>query len=281
MEQDLPHGMPEILRDFAGSLKRHTSESKVTEGLIYAHRDTDGSLVRGQPVQIRPWDWIEHLGDASSVEGQKAGDEAGSSKLEVKNNTSLPLEWFEAKPLGERIRHWASDSPEARFEHIFEDDFVSESVYERDWREARVGLPKLRHSPSANERFGVGSSSRRGSTPDSQRRRSSRSGSRRGSPALSVRTSVASRSSANPPSATPSTRRTQSPAIEKGVSAVDVIDVDALANKAFGKRKASAAQVDDDDDVIIIESTNDSKKGKGRAGKTVSSKTTRVRGKRK
>lgn len=272
--------MPEILRDAAGSLMPHKSECSVTEGLMYAHRDADGNLVPGPPVQIRPWDWIEHLGDAPTVEGQNASDEAGPSKSEVKNNTSLPLELFNAKPLGEHVRHWAEDTPEARFEHVFEDDLASESVYERDWRESRVGLPKLRHSPAVHERFG----SRRNPTPDSQRRGSSRSGSRGGSPALSIRTSVASRSSANPPSATSSARRTQSPVIEKGGSAVDVIDVDAFVSKATGKRKASVAQVDDgDDDVIIIESTSDSKKGKGRAGKTVSSKTTtaKQRGKRK
>ncbi|KLO13572.1 hypothetical protein SCHPADRAFT_873833 [Schizopora paradoxa] len=281
IEVNLPRGMPEILQDASISLRRFKSESKVTEGLVYAHRDAEGNLVRGQPVQIRPWDWIEHLGDAPSVEGQKTSDEAGPSKLDVKNNASLPLELFEAKPLGEQVRQRTSDSPEARFEHIFEDDFMSESVYERDWREARIGLPSLRHSPALNDRFGSGS--KRNSTPDSQRRGSSRSGSRRGSPALSIRTSVASRSSANPPSASSSTRRTQSPAIDRGVSTAEPIDVDAFTSKASGKRKASAAQVDDDDDVIFIEGPSDSRKGKGKAGKTVSSKTTssKQRGKRK
>lgn len=286
--------MPKVYCNLIRSLLRYTPQNLPTADIVYAFRDDDGVLHPGPPVQMRPWEWIESLGDApplDSKEQQKEAEEMERSKAKymVRNNTSIPLEMFGARMTGEAIRRMGAEGSISdvgeRMRSYFEDDLSSESIYERDWRESRVGLPQIQPSGSGNH---VASENGSTTTKEPMHRRGT-PGSHRGSPALSIHTSLTSRSTrSGPPSATSSARRTQSPVISGRGDPMDVdLPPGTAGSSRAGKRKASAADIADAayDQSMLDEASG--KRGKGKsvsgkttsktAGKTTAAKTTRKR----
>ena len=264
-------------RDVAETLLKYTLKNLPTDGLAYAYRDSDGILHPSAPVQLRPWEWIENPGDPPATDDKQKRTEA-SSKYLIKNNTSISLEMFGARPTGEEVRKTGSENAKddlgERMKSYFEEDLNSESVYERDWRESRLWTDHRHVSRLKAGEEGEAESS------GSKKRRAT-PGSHRGSPALSIHTTVGSRSSRSGPPSASSSRRTQSPVVG---SRGDPMDVDQLAGSSAraGKRKASVVEVIDVDNDVVITGES-SRKGKGKTvagkttGKTVGGKTTRKR----
>ncbi|PCH43895.1 hypothetical protein WOLCODRAFT_138657 [Wolfiporia cocos MD-104 SS10] len=127
---DLPAGMPPAYRARFRTLLPHFALNAAVDGLAYATRDpSTGALTLTQPVQNRPWEWTEFLGDVPP-----GGEEHDMDPFVVKNSASLNLELFEARATGERLIN--SDEPAAVY--AFQDSLSSESVFMRDWRETRV-----------------------------------------------------------------------------------------------------------------------------------------------
>ncbi|KAH8119597.1 hypothetical protein DFH11DRAFT_1501865 [Phellopilus nigrolimitatus] len=294
-----PTNMLTEYRDLIGTLNKHVPQNLPIAGLVYAVRDSEGVLQQGAPVQMRPWEWIESLGDAPPADDKEKQREAEErerlgTKYYVRNNTSIPLEMFGARLTGEGVRTLGTgaegtvSSTGERLLSLFEDDLASESMYERDWRESRVGTEGRGESSGSSRMHGDGNGGHGPANAQvkEQARHRGTPGSHRGSPALSIHTSLGSRSSiGGPPSAASSARRTQSPVV---ASKGDPMDVDPTpstgGNSKSAKRKASAAGVVlDDDEKVVGESS--SKKGKAKAasgrsttksvGKMIPGKTTR------
>lgn len=279
---EFPPSMLSENRELASTLLTYTPQNQPTDGLAYATRDSDGALHISSAVQARPWEWIENLGDLPPLdtkEKQKEVEERERSKAKyiVKNNTSIPLDWFGAKLTGEGIRKTGAESKKGdigeRMKSYFEEDLAAESIYERDWRERRLWTDQRTGGRDKGEGIGEGQgTNKRRGTP----------GSHRGSPALSIHTTVGSRSTRSGPPSASSSRRTQSPVIASRGEPMDV-DQPAVSNTRSGKRKASAVDVADDDDDVVIVGESSLRKGKGKttagktASKTVGGKTTRKR----
>ncbi|KAI5116750.1 hypothetical protein M0805_001608 [Coniferiporia weirii] len=298
-----PINMPRDYRDLVGTLSKHTPQNPLIADLVYVTRDADGVLRPGTPVQMRPWEWIESLGDPPPTDAKEIQREAeereklGATRHPVRNNTSIPLEAFGARATGESVRRLGMGMDGApphtgeRLRSLFEDDLSAESMYERDWRESRTAVSAQARGESS--RGGVaahGEGDEQGSTQTrEQPHRRGTPGSHRGSPALSVRTSLGSRSSVGgPPSAASSARRTESPALTARGDPMDVDPTPSAGGSTKGKRKAAAAGVATEDDDVVIVGESSSKRGKTRgvsgksvstrgSGKTLSGKTTRKR----
>lgn len=232
--------------------------------------------------------------DAKEKEKEQEEKEKLKTNYLVRNNTSIPLEAFDARFTGEGIRHLGAeggpDRMEEKMKSYFEEDIVSESMYEREWREGRLNDGLDHDNDSMKRDSGLGqeqgqkeSSGRSKGTPSS--------GSHRSSPALSAHTTSGMRSSVGvgPPSASSSVRRTQSPTVS---SRGDPMDVDSQIggdNRSIeitiaGKRKASTAGIPlDEEPATASDEAAIPKKGRGRVtsgkttGKTVTAKTTRKR----
>ncbi|KAL5506968.1 SRB8 [Sanghuangporus vaninii] len=259
---DIPVNLSPEYRELIRTLERHAPHCPDVADLVYSSRDGDGNLQPGASVQMRPWEWIESLGDpplldAKDVQKEAEEKERRGLRYLVRNNTSIPLELFATHALGEGARRLGLGSAESssgkdeQLRGLFEDDLAAESIYEREWKDSRVGFtcPGESTEDSKSRADGDVEPSRRG-TPTS----------RRTSPALSVHTSHGGASSAaGPPSATSSSRRTQSPSL----AGREVIDVDALfsGGSAKGKRKASSAGLEEGE-VIVIQDNSAKKKAR-------------------
>lgn len=113
---------------------------------MHAHRDASGHLVYGAPIQNRPWEWVDNLGEPAVEEDAHRWQEGP-----FKNASSLSLELFEACRTGEHIprpsllrdttKHDNREDNYMRLEgdvRSFEDGLSTESIYRRDWRETRL-----------------------------------------------------------------------------------------------------------------------------------------------
>ena len=270
---EISFDMIDDLRHAALTLLRYETRHLPVDDLVYASKNSDGVVQSWSSVQMRPWEWIEHIGDPPE-EGGVDNRTTPRESHSIRNNTSMPLEWFNVRLTGERVYNSRSkDEPAINY---FEDDLVSESMYERDWREGRVGP-----EPDISERnsHSVEDEEKESGVPtrvDHERRVTPHLHTRRGaSPALSsIRMGAGSRSSVASTS-----RRTQSPVVGTN-SSKDAMDVDQSSMPAPAvptKRKASIVDLtlDDDDSQVTTESGNDGRKGKEKtvAGKTVLGKT--------
>lgn len=143
---ELPTDLPSEYYRQLCTLLPHLPPNDVVTNLIHAHRDTSGQLVYGAPVQNRPWEWIENLGEPAVEE-----DAHRWRQGPFKNASSLSLELFAARRTGEHIphpnitrdttKHDAHEKKNLRLEgdvRSFEDGLSAESIYRRDWRETRL-----------------------------------------------------------------------------------------------------------------------------------------------
>jgi hypothetical protein len=113
------------------------------KGLFMAKRAAPNSnrLILGDPVQARPWDWTTYAAVSSRISDSKTTASSTSPLPTLPNNTSISLEHFIVRTTGERARSRVPvkiDRVEAELRNTY-DRFHSESMYERDWREGRVG----------------------------------------------------------------------------------------------------------------------------------------------
>ncbi|KAK7692890.1 hypothetical protein QCA50_004525 [Cerrena zonata] len=253
--QTLPLDMPlEYQRQFRSMLS-FVSPNPAVASLAYVSQDPSGQTSI-TPVQNRPWDWTEHLGEPSPTES-KPEDKDKEEPTIIKNSASLPLELFAARTTGEQI---VIHDDDARTEYAittFQDDVASGSVFHRDWRETRA--PHLLHPDRAELDDEVGPlPTFKGMVQGTGERHSN---SRRPSPASSIR----SRGSAGrPPSGLSSHRQSPSNLTRfTGSTAGDAIDVDSLDFSATGSKRKSAPS---DDEIEIIEGPVplDSRRAKGK-----------------
>ncbi|KAG9310729.1 hypothetical protein JVU11DRAFT_9332 [Chiua virens] len=96
LSTDIPTGYYRQLFTFLPQLP----PNKIVTDLVHAHRDISGRIVFGAPVQNRPWEWIENLGEPAVEEDAHRWQEGP-----FKNTPSLSLELFAARRTGEHIPH--------------------------------------------------------------------------------------------------------------------------------------------------------------------------------
>ena len=247
----------EYRRHFRAFLS-HVPQNPTVAHLAYVSQEPNGptNIV---PVQNRPWEWTEHLGEASPTE-PKPEDKDKDEPVTIKNSGSLPLELFGAKVTGERVLTHHKDARTEFTMSTFQDDVASGSVYQRDWRETRA--PHLLHPDRAEQEDEVGPLPTFKSMVQGSGERHSNS--RRPSPASSIR----SRGSAGRHSSVLSSHRQSPSGLTRftGSTAGDPIDVDSLdfstASQVGGKRKS--VPIDDDIEIVDgpIPSTSKGTKGK-------------------
>ncbi|KIY71093.1 hypothetical protein CYLTODRAFT_419101 [Cylindrobasidium torrendii FP15055 ss-10] len=258
---DLDHDIPpEEVKRLRSLLSTRLSIAKVAN-LASVRRDNSGHLVDDGPVINRPWEWIEHIGepvaDAKELEREKDEKRRLKTNCLVKNTGSLPLETFGARVTGDAILESRTEDPIIENAlRTFEDGVSTDSVFKRDWREARLpSLEEEASSASGAARKGKASTS---GMQQQQHEAVFSPGGHRSSPTASTQSWTSGRRG--------------SPNVHS--SASEVIDVDALPyplpNRTGTKRKATASV--SDDEVVIIEgplpSSSKSKKGKSVASKT-------------
>ena len=267
--RNLPSGMPTECRNRIRTLLPYVDLNPTVEGLALASKDASGEYANLQPVQNRPWEWTENLGDHSPLDS-RAEEKPVAERSPIKNMASLPLELFSARATGERIIEQDQSGADPRIEgnlRMLQEGLSGESIFERDWRESRVRLESP-DSSKAEQEDDVGplpSFPAHSQTLTSDRRSSSRKPSptssvrSRGSAAGIPQTSIAGGSSLR-----------QSPFLNKfsGSTAGDPIDVDSLdvpsttTHSTSAKRKAVANA--GDDEVEVIEGPVQSKRSKGK-----------------
>lgn len=185
--------MSSTYRDKIRLLLPFTPVSRAVASLSYATRDpTNGSLTPSHPVQNRPWEWTEHLGDPPLGDGldpdhlkEESGQMPGRRAL--KNSGALSLELFDARATGDSVSNTKLDGRARATLHTFEDGLDGDMLFQRAWRESRlevVDSPSTRPRVEDGEAGGV-------ITPGIPRGPASRPGSRGASPSAST----ASRSS--------------------------------------------------------------------------------------
>lgn len=293
--RSLPSDMPLEYRARMRSLLPYVEPNPVVADLVYAPKDTLGTSFNStsgpsssstsdaslMPVQNRPWEWTENLGDISPADVAKENLDTRTQpsiytadhQPVVRNAASLSLDLFGARVIGKYI----SPDTDAQVEgnlRMLQDDLLAESVFKRDFRESRVDPAVV------DAKLGVvtrGAEPDEGSVPAGSDRQPS---SRIASPVGSVR----SRGSMQPPSLPSGSRRTSPVSGQalghsglskvSGSSAGEPIDVDSLdltttnvsGSVAGVKRKAGESE---DDDIEIIE------------GPVAAAQTKRLRGKAK
>lgn len=247
----------------------------------------DGQIQLGAKVQPRPWEWLDYMEEPRAVSTTEEDE-----MPRIRNDTSIPLECFQAHVMAGDHRNEASEADGGTMKRYTKDRLYVETMYERNWKETRVGtLANTGGHPTGSRASGVADDAQ--SSEDEESRRSQPQGRRAGyldtsaMPMDDARSSLASRSGISP-------APTRASSASRGT--VEVIDVDALpgpepsANTRGRKRKATGASNSavegagdgSDDEIQIIEPTSataSNSRGKGRGkGKTTG---TRGKGKKK
>lgn len=254
--QNLPTDMPAEYRQTIRSLLPFVSPNLAVADLVYTSKDSNGteSLL---PVQNRPWEWTEYLGEPAELDVK--------DDHPIKNSASLSLELFAARATGERVLQASSMNPDDRVDanlRALQDENLGESIFKRDWRETRIVPERALSGPAQDEHFSSGTSAPPTRVASDGRPSSSQS-SRMASPVSSVR----SRGSVQPTS-------THNPSPGSfarfgGSSVADPIDVDNLDSSVSavttqGKRKLS--EIAENDEIEVVEGmSSQSKRLKGKA----------------
>jgi len=248
----LPPDMPLELKHQFRTLLPYVAINSAVRNLVYASRQPDGTLVYHGPVQNRPWEWTEYLGD--------------DNPDEFKNSGSLPLDLFEAKLTGDHMFDASGLSERAEsFLRTLRNDLVSENVFERDWREGRVPL-QTGTPPEFGSRLGGNEEEDEEGSSKVQR---GQQNSRGASPASSVRSRISTTSFRSP---------SVSSQLSRGGGSTDVIEVDSLPSTSSTrtqKRKATKEIDEDEDEIQIIDNPDPStfkKKATGTKGRGAASK---------
>lgn len=246
--------MPLELKHQFRTLLPYVAINPAVRNLFYTSRQPDGTLIYHGPVQNRPWEWTEYLGD--------------DNPDEFKNSGSLSLELFDAKLTGDHLLDSKGLSERAGSSLLsLRNDVVYENIFERDWREGRVPL-QAGTPPECGSRLGGDDEEDEEVSSKVQR---GQPNSRGASPASSVRSRISAASFRSPSVSSQLSRRAGS---------TDVFEVDSLPSTSSTrtqKRKASD-EIDEDDDedeeLQIIDKPNPStfKKRIGTKGKGTASK---------
>lgn len=245
---DLPPDAPPEFHALLCSLLPYIPPNNVVKDLVHAHRDSSGQLIYSSPVQNRPWEWIENLGEAVLDDNlPKLPDST------IKNAGSLSLELFAARPTGDHILRSTvlspnkdnSDYTNMRLEgdlRSFEDGITAESAYKRDWREARLEAHRDVHT-GTDGTIGEGIDDIGAFTaPIGQ----ARSVSRRPSPASSVR------SKGSAPGSIGSVRQSPGIGTRISLSTVDETTEEAGAVTAEVEVLGHKRKAESDDDVEMV-----------------------------
>lgn len=144
---ELPLDLSLEYHEQLASLLPHFPSISAVSNLVNYHRDTAGNLDYVTPVINRPWEWIENLGDSTTIELK--GDDREMDKIAVKtkslvkNSGSLSLDTFNARMTGDSILRSSREVVDARMEEnlrTFQDGLAGENIFKRDWWETRIPL---------------------------------------------------------------------------------------------------------------------------------------------
>ncbi|KAH9894990.1 hypothetical protein C8Q73DRAFT_745370 [Cubamyces lactineus] len=280
---DLPSDMPPEYKARLRTMLPYVALNPAVEDLVYVTRDASGSVVTSVPVQNRPWEWTEYLGDVPGTDPRGGGPNDGQAddgRPTVKNSASLSLELFEARLTSDRIvaPQVAKDDLLAEENlRALQDDLYAEGAFRRDWRETRVSLndattaSSMRTGSRADQEDSAPPLPAFGQYSNAAAATDVRSSSRRPSPASSVRSATSLRQSP----AHPLSRLSVS-------TAGEVIDVDALEAGTSGsgstnKRKAMSSIAEEDDEVLIVDGPGASSHGSKRTKAKTAGKTTKAK----
>lgn len=218
----LPPDMPLELKQQFRTLLPYVAINPAVRNLFYTSRQPDGTLIYHGPVQNRPWEWTEYLGD--------------DNPDEFRNSGSLPLEVFDTKLTGDRLLDLSGLSERAEsFLRPLRNDVVSESVFERDWREGRISL-QTGSPPEYGSRLGV-NEEEEGEDGGSKVQRGQQN-SRGASPASSIRSRISAASFRSPSVSSQLSRRAGS---------ADIIEVDSLPSTSSTRTQKRKATQDIDE----------------------------------
>lgn len=266
---DLSADMPPEYKTRLRSLLPYVELNPAVDGLVYITRDASGAIVSSVPVQNRPWEWTEYIGENPAGElSRGADDRALDDRPHVKNSAALSLDLFEARVTGDRVilppkqvhqgfLAGVEDMMAEENLRSFQDDVFSEGSFRRDWRETRI---------SFDDAIGSNPTGRRTSPQDDDNINTMtplpaltghvvapgtsehRPSSRRPSPASSVRSVGSARSVVSHHAFSRLSVSTTG----------EVIDVDALEAGGSGtvssnKRKAMSTIAEEDSDIEIVE----------------------------
>lgn len=238
--------MPLELKHQFRTLLPYVEINPAVRNLFYTSRQpADETLIYHGPVQNRPWEWTEYLGD--------------DNPDEFRNSGSLSLELFDTKLTGDHLFNSKGLSERAESSLLsLRNDVVYENIFERDWREGRVpfqsgALPEYGSRLGGNDEEGEDAVSKV---------RGSQLGSRGASPTSSIRSRI-------------SVAPFRSPSVS-----TDVFEADSLPSTSSTraqKRKASNEIDEDHDDgeeVQIVDKPDPGafKKKVGTKGKSTASK---------
>ncbi len=291
---DLPADMPPEYKTRMRSLLPYVELNPTVEGLVYITRDASGAVVSSVPVQNRPWEWTEYIGENPAGELSRGGDErALDDRSHVKNSAALSLDLFEARVTGDHVilppkqvhQGFLAAIEDTMAEanlRSFQDDVFSEGPFRRDWRDTRISFDDAigsnpigrRTSPQDDDNVNTMTplpalTGHAVATGASEHRLSSR----RPSPASSVRSAGSARSVVSHHAFS---------RLSASTTGGEVIDVDALEAGGSGtgssnKRKAMSTIAEEDSDIEIIEGpvpTSDNR-GQKRAKARAAGKTTK------
>jgi hypothetical protein len=251
--------------DFSARLQlilSYTPRIPSVTNLVHLLKGTSTTAIFGKRVQVRPWDWMEYADPGVTEE-----DENHTVNRLGKNNTSISLEAFGARPTGETVHYHKESSQRAEVEiRASENRIHGETVFQRDWRESRIIPTSLRRRQGSAEDEDGDEDANGSSVSRTELDRDEVMGS--ASPAPSTKTTWSSLSQQKPSAET------------------DVIDVDALPNASTwrpNKRKAPNSGDAPEGRMIVevvVPSVPGKGKGKGKGKGTVATKTVSTRGKK-
>ena len=247
----LPPDMPLELKHQFRALLPYVEINPAVRNLFYTSRQPDETLIYHGPVQNRPWEWTEYLGD--------------DNLDEFRNSGSLSLELFDAMLTGDNFFNSKGLSRRAESSLLsLRNDVVYQNIFERDWREGHVPL-QAGTPPEYGSRLGCNDEE---GEDESSKARVGQLGSRGASPASSVRSRISAASFRSPSVSSQLSRRAGS---------TDVMEVDSLPSTCSTrtqKRKASDEIDEEENEVPIIDKPGPgaSKKKAGTKGKGTASK---------
>lgn len=240
--------MPASLRSRIRALLPFVAQNASVADLAYVPKDAAANDGGPMPVQNRPWEWTEFLGERSFSD-EKSVDDNNT----IKNSSSLSLDLFGTRSAGRRLNPGNLE----KLDHLLEgtlsrmqDTTYVESVFKRDWRESRLdqNLHLLGELQTTEQDDQLGPLPSFGSFAEQ------RSNSRMASPASSIR----SRSSTQLVAGTSYRQSSQPPTRLPGSTASEAIDVDSLefstttASFSQGNKRKASDEPEGDEDVQIV-----------------------------